>query len=86
MIRSPRRRSEPLDHAELACLLPAPADPRLAADRRRLLEEHLMNEIHRSAPAPAPAPDPAPAPTPAPAPPPPPPRSPRRGARCAVPP
>ncbi|PJN21089.1 CU044_5270 family protein [Kitasatospora sp. CB02891] len=60
MIRNPRRRTEPLDHAELACLLPAPADPRLAADRRRLLEEHLMNEIHRSDPAPAPAPAPAP--------------------------
>ncbi|MFD7643760.1 CU044_5270 family protein [Kitasatospora sp. NPDC059795] len=56
MIRNPRRRNEPLDHAELARLLPAPADPRLADDRRHLLEEHLMNEIHRSDPASAPAP------------------------------
>ncbi|MGW4382385.1 CU044_5270 family protein [Kitasatospora sp. NPDC004531] len=56
MIRNPRRRGEPLDHAELARLLPAPADPRLAADRRHLLEEHLMNEIHRSDTATAPAP------------------------------
>ncbi|MFJ8444344.1 CU044_5270 family protein [Kitasatospora griseola] len=62
MIRNPRRRNEPLDHAELARLLPAPADPCLAADRRRLLEEHLMNEIHRSDPAPAPVPAPVPAP------------------------
>ncbi|MFF0295025.1 CU044_5270 family protein [Kitasatospora sp. NPDC004614] len=56
MIRNLRRRNEPLDHAELARLLPAPADPRLAADRQHLLEEHLMSEIHRSDPTPAPAP------------------------------
>ncbi|MFE7191401.1 CU044_5270 family protein [Kitasatospora sp. NPDC057541] len=56
MIRNPRRRNEPLDHAELARLLPAPADPRLAADRRHLLEDHLMNEIHHSAHTPAPSP------------------------------
>ncbi|MFJ1797120.1 CU044_5270 family protein [Kitasatospora griseola] len=62
MIRNPWRRSEPLDRAELARLLPAPADPRLAADRRYLLEEHLMNEIHRSAPAPVLAPGHAPSP------------------------
>ncbi|WP_380280621.1 CU044_5270 family protein [Kitasatospora purpeofusca] len=58
MIRNSRRRTEPLDHAELARLLPAPADPRLAADRQDLLEEFLMNEIHQSDPAPAPAPSP----------------------------
>ncbi|MFF2121800.1 CU044_5270 family protein [Kitasatospora sp. NPDC058184] len=57
MIRNSRRHTEPLDHAELARLLPAPADPRLAADRQDLLEEHLMSEIHRpdqAAPAAAP--------------------------------
>ncbi|GAA1391255.1 hypothetical protein GCM10009639_20940 [Kitasatospora putterlickiae] len=56
MIRNPRRRNEPLDHAELARLLPAPADPRLAADRQDLIEEFLMNEIHRSDRDPAPSP------------------------------
>ncbi|MEV6975996.1 CU044_5270 family protein [Kitasatospora sp. NPDC093806] len=54
MIRNPWRRTEPLDHAELARLLPAPADPRLAPERRDLLEEFLMNEIHQSEPASAP--------------------------------
>ncbi|MFJ8431450.1 CU044_5270 family protein [Kitasatospora sp. NPDC094019] len=55
MIR--KRSTEPLDHAELARLLPAPADPRLAADRQDLLEEYLMSEIQQ--------PDAAPAATPA---------------------
>ncbi|MGV9269646.1 CU044_5270 family protein [Kitasatospora sp. NPDC003701] len=56
MIRNSRRRTEPLDHAELARLLPAPADPRLAADRQDLLEEHLMSEIHQSDQVPATSP------------------------------
>ncbi|MFJ7496756.1 CU044_5270 family protein [Streptomyces sp. NPDC097727] len=56
MIRNPRRRNEPLDHAELARLLPAPADPRLAGDRQHLLEDHLMNEIHQPDHTPAPSP------------------------------
>ncbi|MCX4507801.1 CU044_5270 family protein [Streptomyces anulatus] len=46
MIRTPRRRrEEPLDHAELARLLPAPGDPELSSDRLNSLEEHLMTEI-----------------------------------------
>ncbi|MFD0036099.1 CU044_5270 family protein [Streptomyces anulatus] len=46
MIRTPRRRrEEPLDHAELARLLPAPGDPELSSDRLSGLEEHLMTEI-----------------------------------------
>ncbi|MDX3760042.1 CU044_5270 family protein [Streptomyces mirabilis] len=56
MIRKKSRREESLDHAELARLLPAPGDPHLSLDRHLLLEEHLMNEIQRTAPAPAPAP------------------------------
>ncbi|MFF2746069.1 CU044_5270 family protein [Kitasatospora sp. NPDC058048] len=56
MIRNSRRRTEPLDHAELARLLPAPADPQLAASRQDLLEEHLMSEIHRPDHAPAASP------------------------------
>ncbi|MFC8623219.1 CU044_5270 family protein [Streptomyces anulatus] len=40
-----RRREEPLDHAELARLLPAPGDPELSSDRLNGLEEHLMTEI-----------------------------------------
>ncbi|MCX4455181.1 CU044_5270 family protein [Streptomyces sp. NBC_01340] len=59
MIRKKSRREESLDHAELARLLPAPGDPHLSLDRHLLLEEHLMNEIQRTAPAPAPAPAPA---------------------------
>ncbi|MFJ2774034.1 CU044_5270 family protein [Streptomyces sp. NPDC087300] len=54
MTRTPWRRSarrparhEPLDHAELARLLPAPADPALSADRQLLLERHLMNRIQQ---------------------------------------
>ncbi|MFF0446139.1 CU044_5270 family protein [Streptomyces sp. NPDC004609] len=43
-----RRTQEPLDHAELAGLLPAPGDPDLSRDRRRLLEEHLMREIQQT--------------------------------------
>lgn len=58
MIRKKSRREESLDHAELARLLPAPGDPYLSLDRHLLLEEHLMSEIQRTAPAPAPAPAP----------------------------
>lgn len=54
MIRKKSRREESLDHAELARLLPAPGDPHLSLDRHLLLEEHLMNEIQRTAPAPRP--------------------------------
>ncbi|MFG2357531.1 CU044_5270 family protein [Streptomyces sp. NPDC048521] len=59
MIRKKSRREESLDHAELARLLPAPGDPHLSLDRHQLLEEHLMNEIQRTAPAPAPSRRPA---------------------------
>ncbi|MEU8674674.1 CU044_5270 family protein [Streptomyces sp. NPDC048560] len=49
MNRTPwRRRTEPLDHAELAGLLPAPGDPVLPHGRMTTLEEHLMNEIQRA--------------------------------------
>ncbi|MFI6285712.1 CU044_5270 family protein [Streptomyces sp. NPDC051018] len=49
MTRTPwRRKQEPLDHAELARLLPAPGDPDLSRDRRRLLEEYLMREIQQT--------------------------------------
>ncbi|TWG03783.1 hypothetical protein FHX80_112219 [Streptomyces brevispora] len=47
MIRTPWRRREPLDHAELARLLPGPGDPELPQDRLTMLEEHLMNEIQQ---------------------------------------
>ncbi|WP_327331417.1 CU044_5270 family protein [Streptomyces anulatus] len=51
MIRTPRRRrEEPLDHAELARLLPAPGDPELSSDRLNGLEEHLMTEIRSLTP------------------------------------
>lgn len=43
MIFNPWRRVEPLDHTELARLLPAPSDPVLSEDRQRLLEDFLMN-------------------------------------------
>lgn len=49
MNRTPwRRRREPLDHAELAGLLPPPGDPVLPHDRLTTLEEHLMNEIQQT--------------------------------------
>ncbi|MGW1882285.1 CU044_5270 family protein [Streptomyces sp. NPDC001970] len=45
--------SEVAERADLALLLPSPTNPDLSADRRRLLKEHLMQEIDRStAPAP----------------------------------
>ncbi|MFH9297194.1 CU044_5270 family protein [Streptomyces sp. NPDC017520] len=57
MIRTPwRRREEPLDHAELARLLPAPGDPELSSDRLSGLEEHLMTEIRNRTPDTAPDP------------------------------
>ncbi|MEU0979643.1 CU044_5270 family protein [Streptomyces griseus] len=68
MIRTPwRRREEPLDHAELRRLLPAPGDPELSSDRLRGLEEHLMTEIRNRTPDIAPdiAPDPLAGPPPA---------------------
>ncbi|MER6435863.1 CU044_5270 family protein [Streptomyces sp. NPDC001185] len=52
MIRKKPRREESLDYAELARLLPAPADPYLSPDRHLLLEEHLMNELQSAAPTP----------------------------------
>ncbi|MBW5483377.1 hypothetical protein GPJ59_16140, partial [Streptomyces bambusae] len=55
MIRRTWRRDESLDHAELGRLLPPPGSPELPLDRQRLLEEHLMSEIRRSAPDTAPA-------------------------------
>lgn len=59
MIRTPwRRREEPLDHAELARLLPAPGDPELSSDRLSGLEEHLMTEIRNRMPDPSPGPSP----------------------------
>ncbi|MFI2367548.1 hypothetical protein [Streptomyces sp. NPDC018833] len=45
MIFNPWRRQEPLDHTELARLLPAPGDPVLSEDRQRLLEDFLMNNV-----------------------------------------
>ncbi|MCP9944037.1 CU044_5270 family protein [Streptomyces somaliensis] len=54
MIRKPRTQAEPLDHAQLARLLPAPPVSPLPRDRQLQIEEHLLNEIRTSAPAPAP--------------------------------
>ncbi|MGY0060548.1 hypothetical protein ACWY4P_29080 [Streptomyces sp. LZ34] len=48
-----RRRHEPLDHAELARLLPAPGDPALPPDRHLLLGDHLMREIQHQQNTPA---------------------------------
>lgn len=45
MIFYPWRRQEPLDHTELARLLPAPGDPVLSDDRQRLLEDFLMSNV-----------------------------------------
>lgn len=53
------------ERAEAARLLPAPAAPDLLDDRLRVLKEHLMSEIHQTAPAAGPgaaAPEAAPAP------------------------
>jgi hypothetical protein len=56
---NPWRRQEPLDHAELARLLPAPGDPVLPPDRQLLLEEHLMREMRQQHTAMAGSADPA---------------------------
>ncbi|WP_405992717.1 CU044_5270 family protein [Streptomyces sp. NBC_00986] len=47
MNTNPLRRDQPLDHHELAELLPAPGRPVLAQDRHRVLREHLMQHITR---------------------------------------
>lgn len=47
MNTNPLRREQPLDHHELAELLPAPGRPVLAQDRHRVLREHLMQHITR---------------------------------------
>ncbi|UCM88767.1 CU044_5270 family protein [Streptomyces marincola] len=53
MIRRNRRPEDETDTSELAGLLPAPEHPELPADRRLLLQNHVMSEIRRSAPSPA---------------------------------
>lgn len=45
MNTDPLRRDQPVDHHELAELLPAPGRPVLAQDRHRVLREHLMQHI-----------------------------------------
>ncbi|MER5668606.1 CU044_5270 family protein [Streptomyces mirabilis] len=45
MNTNPRRRDQPVDHQDLAELLPAPGRPVLAQDRHRVLREHLMEHI-----------------------------------------
>ncbi|WP_338675031.1 hypothetical protein V1460_20080 [Streptomyces sp. SCSIO 30461] len=45
MIINPWWRQEPLDHTELARLLPAPGDPVLSNDRQHLLEDFLMSNV-----------------------------------------
>ncbi|MCX2185001.1 hypothetical protein KV205_31430 [Streptomyces sp. SKN60] len=49
MIFNPWRRQEPLDHTELARLLPAPGDPVLSEDRQHLLEDFLMSNVTQDA-------------------------------------
>lgn len=50
MMFNPWRRVDPLDHTELARLLPAPGDPVLSEDRQRLLEDFLMSNATQDAP------------------------------------
>ncbi|MET8509673.1 hypothetical protein ABZV60_34435 [Streptomyces sp. NPDC004787] len=50
------RQYEPLDHTELARLLPAPGVPALPPDRQLLLEEHLMRETQHQQTPTVPAP------------------------------
>ncbi|MFD8095186.1 CU044_5270 family protein [Streptomyces malaysiensis] len=45
MNTAPRRRDQPVDHQDLAELLPAPGRPVLRRDRHRVLREHLMEHI-----------------------------------------
>jgi hypothetical protein len=54
MNTNPRRRDQPVDHQELAELLPAPGRPVLAQDRHLVLREHLMEQITHEAVTPAP--------------------------------
>ncbi|MEV0493924.1 hypothetical protein [Streptomyces atratus] len=49
MNRTPWRRQEPLDHVELARLLPVPGDPEPSRGRLTKLEEHLVSEIQQHA-------------------------------------
>ncbi|QQM45292.1 CU044_5270 family protein [Streptomyces liliifuscus] len=50
MNTNPRRRDQPVDHQDLAELLPAPGRPVLAQDRHRVLRDNLMEHItHESA-------------------------------------
>ncbi|WP_435975566.1 CU044_5270 family protein [Streptomyces sp. Qhu_M48] len=58
MTREFWKRTEPLDQAELARLLPAPSASRMPLDRQLLLEEYLLNEFRTTAPATAPTPAP----------------------------
>ncbi|GAA2318176.1 CU044_5270 family protein [Streptomyces violaceusniger] len=48
MNTNPRRPDQPVDHQELAALLPAPGRPVLRRDRHRVLREHLMEHISNS--------------------------------------
>ncbi|WP_445519176.1 CU044_5270 family protein [Streptomyces sp. NEAU-174] len=48
MNTDPRRPDQPVDHQELATLLPAPGRPVLRRDRHRVLREHLMEHIGNS--------------------------------------
>ncbi|WP_326731267.1 CU044_5270 family protein [Streptomyces phaeochromogenes] len=47
MNTNPRRRDQPVDHDDLAELLPAPGRPVLAQDRHRVLRDNLMEHITR---------------------------------------
>ncbi|WP_330288603.1 CU044_5270 family protein [Streptomyces sp. NBC_00576] len=47
MNTNPRRRDQPVDHQDLAELLPAPGRPVLAKGRHHVLREHLMEHITR---------------------------------------
>jgi hypothetical protein len=49
MNTNPLRRAQPVDHQDLAELLPAPGRPVLARDRHRVLREHLMAHITHEA-------------------------------------
>ncbi|WP_037906558.1 CU044_5270 family protein [Actinacidiphila yeochonensis] len=55
----PRRRDQPVDHQDLAELLPAPGRPVLSQDRHRVLREHLMENITDEAGQQSPVPTPS---------------------------